>query len=77
MADIIDAAGVSRTSFYAYFASKTAVIAECLREVMDQVMVAVRPFHTQAGGDAESRHPPQPASSGWRCARPTARCCGP
>ena len=54
MADIIDAAGVSRTSFYAYFASKTAVIAECLREVMDQVIVAVRPFHSQSGGDAEA-----------------------
>jgi AcrR family transcriptional regulator len=54
VADIIDAAGVSRTSFYAYFASKTAVIAECLREVMDQVMVAVRPFHQQSGGDAEA-----------------------
>ncbi|MGH2891975.1 MAG: TetR/AcrR family transcriptional regulator [Solirubrobacteraceae bacterium] len=54
VADIIDAAGVSRTSFYAYFASKTAVIAECLREVMDEVMVAVRPFHSQSGSDAEA-----------------------
>jgi AcrR family transcriptional regulator len=54
VADIIDAAGVSRTSFYVYFASKTAVIAECLRQVMDQVMVAVRPFHAQSGADAES-----------------------
>ena len=45
---------MSRTSFYAYFASKTAVIAECLREVMDQVMVAVRPFHSQSGADAEA-----------------------
>lgn len=54
VADIVDAAGVSRTSFYAYFPSKTAVIAECLRQVMDQVMVAVRPFHTQAGGDTET-----------------------
>jgi TetR/AcrR family transcriptional regulator, ethionamide resistance regulator len=53
VADIIDAAGVSRTSFYAYFASKTAVIAECLRQVMDQVMVAVRPLHSQADGDVE------------------------
>jgi AcrR family transcriptional regulator len=52
--DIIEAAGVSRTSFYAYFTSKTAVIAEALREVMDQVMVAVRPFHAQSDGDAEA-----------------------
>ncbi|MFZ1992820.1 MAG: TetR/AcrR family transcriptional regulator [Solirubrobacteraceae bacterium] len=54
VADITDAAGVSRTSFYTHFASKTAVIAEGLREVMDQVMVAVRPFHSQSGADAES-----------------------
>jgi TetR/AcrR family transcriptional regulator, ethionamide resistance regulator len=54
VADIIEAAGVSRTSFYAYFASKTAVIAECLRQVMDQVMVAVRPFHSQSGDDTEA-----------------------
>jgi AcrR family transcriptional regulator len=54
VADIIDAAGVSRTSFYAYFASKTAVIAECLRQVMDLVVVAVRPLHSQSGGDAQT-----------------------
>jgi AcrR family transcriptional regulator len=54
VADIIEAAGVSRTSFYAYFSSKTAVIAECLRLVMDQVMVAVRPLHTQSGADTET-----------------------
>jgi AcrR family transcriptional regulator len=54
VADIIEAAGVSRTTFYAYFASKTAVIAEALREVMDQVIVAVRPFHAQSGGDTEA-----------------------
>jgi TetR/AcrR family transcriptional regulator, ethionamide resistance regulator len=54
VADIIEAAGVSRTSFYAYFSSKTAVIAEGLRLVMDQVMVAVRPLHTQSGADTEA-----------------------
>ncbi|HEY1566429.1 MAG TPA: TetR/AcrR family transcriptional regulator [Solirubrobacteraceae bacterium] len=54
VADIIVAAGVSRTTFYAYFASKTAVIAEALREVMDQVMVAVRPFHAQSGDETEA-----------------------
>lgn len=54
VADIIQAAGVSRTSFYAHFNSKTAVIAECLRRVMDQVTVAVEPFHSQAGDDAET-----------------------
>jgi TetR/AcrR family transcriptional regulator, ethionamide resistance regulator len=52
--DIIEAAGISRTSFYAHFASKSAVIAECLRRVMDQVSVAVAPFHTQSDADAET-----------------------
>jgi AcrR family transcriptional regulator len=52
--DIIDAAGVSRSSFYAHFNSKTAVIAECLRRVMDQVTVAVEPFHSQSDADAEA-----------------------
>jgi TetR/AcrR family transcriptional regulator, ethionamide resistance regulator len=54
VADIIEAAGISRTSFYAHFNSKTAVIAECLRRVMDQVTVAVEPFHSQSGDDAET-----------------------
>jgi AcrR family transcriptional regulator len=52
--DIIDAAGISRTSFYVYFSSKTSVIAECLRRVMDQVMVAVEPFLSQSAADAET-----------------------
>jgi AcrR family transcriptional regulator len=52
--DIIDAAGISRTSFYAYFSSKTSVIAECLRRVMDHVMVAVAPFASQSTADAET-----------------------
>lgn len=54
VADIIAAAGVSRTSFYAHFNSKTAVIAQALRGTMDQVTVAVEPFHSRAGGDAEA-----------------------
>ena len=45
--DIIAAAGISRTSFYAYFGSKTAVVAECLRRVTGQVAVAVEPFLTE------------------------------
>jgi AcrR family transcriptional regulator len=53
--DIIEAAKISRTSFYVYFNSKAAVIAECLRRVMDQVTVAVEPLHSQSGdGDAET-----------------------
>jgi AcrR family transcriptional regulator len=52
--DIIAAAGISRTSFYAYFNSKTAVIAAGLRRVMDQVTVAVAPIHSQTAGYPES-----------------------
>jgi TetR/AcrR family transcriptional regulator, ethionamide resistance regulator len=52
--DIIERAGISRTSFYVYFASKTAVIAECLRRVMDQVTVAVEPLRTTTGDDPEA-----------------------
>jgi AcrR family transcriptional regulator len=51
--DIIAAAGISRSSFYAYFNSKTAVIAAGLRLVMDQVTIAVAPIHAQAAGDPE------------------------
>jgi TetR/AcrR family transcriptional regulator, ethionamide resistance regulator len=54
VADIIEAAGVSRTSFYAHFNSKTAVIAECLRRVMDQVTVAVEPIHRRRSDDVET-----------------------
>jgi TetR/AcrR family transcriptional regulator, ethionamide resistance regulator len=54
VADIIDAAGISRTSFYAYFPSKMAVIATGLRQVMDQVMVAVEPLHADKGANPEA-----------------------
>ncbi len=49
--DIIAAAGVSRTTFYAHFGSRTAVLAECLRRVMGQVAVAVEPLLTDADAD--------------------------
>ena len=52
--DIIGAAGVSRTSFYAHFGSKAAVIAECLRRTMDLITEAVAPIHSQAGDDPEA-----------------------
>jgi AcrR family transcriptional regulator len=54
VADIITAAGISRTSFYAYFGSKTAVVAEALRRVTDQVVVAVEPFLTESEHDPET-----------------------
>lgn len=54
VADIIDAAAISRTSFYVYFASKTAVIAECLRQVMAEVMTALNPVLSQSGPHPEA-----------------------
>lgn len=52
--DIIEAAGISRTSFYSHFPSKTAVIAAGLRRVMDQIVIAVEPVHSHTGDDAEA-----------------------
>jgi TetR/AcrR family transcriptional regulator, ethionamide resistance regulator len=52
--DILEEAGVSRTSFYAYFDSRTAVIAECLRRVMGQIAVAVDPFLAESEADPEA-----------------------
>ena len=51
VSDIIDAAGVSRTSFYAHFASRSAVLAACLRRVAGELAAAVDPFLTEAGND--------------------------
>lgn len=57
VSDIIDAAGVSRTSFYAHFDSRNAVIGECLRRVMGQIAAAVDPFlaESEAGPEAAIR----------------------
>ena len=44
VADIIAAADISRTTVYSHFSSKTAVIEQALRRVMDQVMVVTDPF---------------------------------
>jgi AcrR family transcriptional regulator len=49
--DILEAAGVSRTSFYAHFSSRTAVLAACLRRVIDELAVAVDPFVAEAQDD--------------------------
>ncbi len=52
--DIIDEARISRTSFYAHFDSRTAVIAECLRRVMGEIAVAVDPFLAESEDDPEA-----------------------
>jgi AcrR family transcriptional regulator len=54
VSDIIEAAGVSRTSFYANFASRSAVLAACLRRVVSELAVAVDPFLTDAERDPET-----------------------
>ncbi len=54
VSDIIEAAGVSRTTFYAHFGSRTAVIAEGLRRVIGEIAVAVDPFVTDAVADPEA-----------------------
>jgi AcrR family transcriptional regulator len=51
VSDIIAAAGVSRTSFYAHFGSRAAVLAACLRRVVGEVAVAVDPFLSEAQDD--------------------------
>ena len=53
VSDILEAAGVSRTSFYAHFSSRAAVLTACLRRVAEQLAVAVDPFLTEAERDPE------------------------
>lgn len=55
VSDMIAAAGISRTSFYAHFDSRTAVIAGCMSRVTDQMAAAVGPC------PAESEHGPDAA----------------
>ena len=54
VADIIAAAGISRTCFYAYFPSKTAIIAECLRRVMDEAVLGGDRFLSCSDADPEA-----------------------
>lgn len=54
VADIIAGAGISRTTFYSHFASKTAVVGEGLRRITDELMVAVDPFFTHSGANPET-----------------------
>ena len=72
--DIIDEAGISRTSFYAHFDSRTAVIAECLRRVMGEIAVAVDPFLAESETDPDAAI--RASIRRWiAAASSTARCC--
>jgi AcrR family transcriptional regulator len=53
VAEICEAAGVSRQSFYVHFSSKMAVIAECLRRLTDEELAAVDPFLSGPSDDPE------------------------
>lgn len=54
VARIIERAGVSRTSFYTHFSSKTAVVVACFQRFMDEVLVVVDPFLAGPTEDPES-----------------------
>lgn len=49
---IIDAAGVSRPTFYFYFPSKYAVVAALLRRVFDEIEQSVQPWLTRGGNES-------------------------
>lgn len=54
VAQIIERAGVSRTTFYTHFTSKTDPVAACFRAFMDEVLVAVDPFLAGPAPDPEA-----------------------
>jgi AcrR family transcriptional regulator len=53
VADVIEAAGVSRGSFYFYFESKEAVVAALLERIVDEVYAASLPWMER--GDTDPR----------------------
>jgi AcrR family transcriptional regulator len=54
VADILAAAGVSRASFYFYFPSKQAVLAELVRRAVSAAHEAARPWVRAHGSPAET-----------------------
>jgi AcrR family transcriptional regulator len=54
VADIIAAAGVSRASFYFYFANKQAVLAELVRRAVDRGQQAAEPWTGRARDPVEA-----------------------
>lgn len=51
VADMLTAAGVSRATFYFYFASKFSVLCALLQRAMDDIFVTVQPFLARSEGD--------------------------
>jgi AcrR family transcriptional regulator len=56
VSDITEEAGISRTSFYAYFGSRTAAVRECLGRILHEVEIAVGPLMAETeSGEAAVR----------------------
>jgi TetR/AcrR family transcriptional regulator, ethionamide resistance regulator len=67
VADVISAAGVSRASFYFYFAGKQAVLAELVRQAVARGHEAAEPWINQQGSPiAAVRHGISEGARLWR-----------
>ena len=76
VADILGEAGVSRASFYFYFASKHAVLAALAERVADEVYVATQTWLHRAEGEPSERALRSTMSSAlelWRTHGPVLR----
>jgi AcrR family transcriptional regulator len=76
IAAIIDAAGVSRATFYFYFSSKFAVVSGLLASVMDDIFDVVRPFNERPSDLAPEAALRQSLEAGialWQKHRPALR----
>src|SRR5215216_5355986 len=73
VADILSAARVSRASFYFYFQSKHAVLAELVRAVVDQALEVAQPWLKHDGSPQATLHqgtPRRRAPVASACPRP-------
>src|SRR4051812_23832534 len=73
VADILAAAGVSRASFYFYFASKHAVLAELVRGAVAEGHLAAQPWLAHTGDSTpaeEIRNGIADGASLWRAKAP-------
>lgn len=52
VADVLESAGISRATFYFYFASKFSVLSGLLEQAMDDIFATVQPFLARADDDS-------------------------